>query len=164
MAYGTAKGRYYKDNPQTKRKRNERRMWVNGEYIPNEHPLHKPGRYNSWQDAWDNKTIDKVKVGWVYLIGNPAWPDWIKIGKAISAEDRLNGYQTSSPHRDYYIIYKRQFDDHDEAESCIHEELMGRGVMCNCEWFFISHEDAIHALDTLDLTNRQKDLFDATSS
>ena len=40
----------------------------------------------------------------VYIITNDAWPDWVKVGKAVSADDRLNGYQTSSPFRDYGVI------------------------------------------------------------
>lgn len=164
MAYGNTNGRYYKDKPETKRKRNLRRMWVNGEYISTDHPLYKPGRFNSWQDAWDNKSIEKVRSGFVYLIGNPAWPKWIKVGKALSAEDRLNQYQTSSPHRDYFLIHARPFEDRDRAESCIHEELINRGTKLSGEWFLIDAVDAIKILDTLNLTHRQKDLFDATSS
>lgn len=44
-------------------------------------------------------------IGYVYLITNPAFPGWVKIGASIDAETRLNQYQTYSPNRDYKIEY-----------------------------------------------------------
>ena len=35
----------------------------------------------------------------------------LSIGMAVDAEDRCNGYQTSSPKRDYKLMFKRFFDD-----------------------------------------------------
>jgi len=40
----------------------------------------------------------------VYVLVNPAFPGWCKIGMAVDAEDRLKQYQTSSPYRDYELI------------------------------------------------------------
>ena len=78
-------------------KKNTTRMFVNGMYIPKSHPLHKPGRYKSLDDAWSHQKINSVPQGEVYAITNKAWPEWVKIGCATIAEDRLNGYQ--HPHR-----------------------------------------------------------------
>ncbi len=75
------------------------RMWVNGKYIPLSHPLHKPGRYKNFEQAAFS-SLEKYESsveGQVYAITNPNFPDWVKIGMAIDAEDRLNNYQTSSP-------------------------------------------------------------------
>ena len=52
----------------------------------------------------------KVKDGYVYILTNPAWPDWVKVGMAIDAEDRCNSYQTSSPYRDYQLHYQVHSD------------------------------------------------------
>ncbi|MEK9820466.1 MAG: hypothetical protein VW443_12860, partial [Pseudomonadales bacterium] len=95
----TGKKAYYKDNPDAVKLRDSKRMWVNGKEISKKHPLHKPGRYKSFGDAAFSalqKDI-QIKEGYVYAIRNKAWPEWVKIGKAIDAQDRLNGYQTSSP-------------------------------------------------------------------
>ena len=46
-----------------------------------------------------------LKCGYVYLITNPAWPEWIKVGGAVDINDRLRSYQTSCPLRDYQIEY-----------------------------------------------------------
>ena len=48
---------------------------------------------------------DQIKEGSVYILGNPAWPDWVKVGMALDAEDRLNNYQTGGPFRDYVLYY-----------------------------------------------------------
>jgi hypothetical protein len=42
----------------------------------------------------------------LYVISNPAWPGWYKIGKAKDCKDRLNQYNTASPYRDYIIDYQ----------------------------------------------------------
>jgi len=109
----TGKEYYYQkgNDSETQRKRNNKsnprqnpkRMFVDGKYVSNNHPLHKSGNYKSFGDAAFSALQKDVQVkeGYVYVITNPAWPDWVKIGMAIDAEDRLNGYQTSSPMRDY---------------------------------------------------------------
>ena len=86
---------------------NPKRMYVNGKYIPRSHPLYKPGRYKSFNDAAFSglQNYNTTKAGYVYVITNAAWPEWVKVGMAIDADDRLNGYQTSSPFRDYELQY-----------------------------------------------------------
>lgn len=106
------------------KKSNAKQMYVNGKYIPMTHPLHKPGRYKTLDDAWSHCEIDsKSKEGEVYIIRNPAFTNWLKVGKAVNSEDRLNGYQTSSPHRDYVLEYCEHFDNRHEAEAEIHRML-----------------------------------------
>lgn len=53
---------------------------------------------------FNNFSAKGINEGFVYAIGNPAYPEFIKIGSAIDVYDRLNSYQTSSPYRDYYVI------------------------------------------------------------
>lgn len=67
--------------------------------------------------------FDEVIEGEVYIIRNKAWIDWYKVGKAVSSEDRLQGYQTSSPFRDYVLEYSEMFDNRHQAESSIHRML-----------------------------------------
>ena len=104
--------------------RNSDRMWVNGVFIPKSHPLHKPGRYKTLDDAWSHCEIDERSTeGEVYIIRNSAWTNWLKVGKAVSSEDRLKGYQTSSPFRDYVLEYCEYFYNRHEAEAEIHRML-----------------------------------------
>ena len=84
-------------------KKNTNRMWVDGKYIPASHPLHKPGRYEGFEEAAFSslKNYKKSKEGQVYVITNPAFEGWVKVGMAVDAIDRLKSYQTSSPFRDF---------------------------------------------------------------
>jgi len=134
----TGKPYYYKDNPEAHAKRRAKRMWIDGKYIPFGHPLHKPGRYKSLDDAWSHCEIDKrSKEGEVYIIRNMAWPNWYKVGKAVDATDRLKGYQTSSPHRDFVLCYREHFKDRHTAEKAIHK-MLRKHKSCHDhkgEWF-----------------------------
>jgi len=129
-----------------------RDMYVDGKYISKSHPLFKAGKYKSFGDAaFASLQKDKqILEGYVYAIRNAAWPDWIKIGKAIDAEDRLNGYQTSSPMRDYELIHSVYFDDRNKAERDAHKIADRKGERKG-EWFKITEEQALEVLQELTL-------------
>ena len=119
---------------------NDRRMYVNGKYIPRSHPLFKSGKYKSFNDAAFSslQNYTTAKDGHVYIITNPAWPDWVKIGMAVDAEDRLNGYQTSSPMRDYQLEFTVKVSDRRKSESKAHKLCKKMGVDNKGEWFNMS--------------------------
>ena len=135
--YAACTGCSKKYNDQT----NGQRMYVNGKYIPNNHPLHKPGRYKALGDAWSHEKIESVKEGEVYAITNPAWPEWIKIGKAVNTADRLNGYHTSSPFRDYEIGYFIETDNRHKSEREIHKLMEGVADDRAGEWFKVNMKE-----------------------
>jgi hypothetical protein len=142
------------------------RMYVNGQYISKKHPLHKPGRYKTLTDAWNNIEIDtRSSDGQVYIIANKAWEGWYKVGKAASAPDRLNGYQTSSPFRDYELLYTEQFPNRHQAESEVHTLL--RNVLsddcCQNEWFKADIEVIKDMIEVVKNTDPQLDLFSEAS-
>lgn len=116
---------------------NDQRMYVNGKFIPKSHPLHKAGRYKTFNDvAWESSyKLKEIKEGFVYIITNPAWPNWVKIGMAIDAEDRLNGYQTSSPNRDYKLEYAVKVANRRKSETMAHKLCKKMGVDSKGEWF-----------------------------
>ena len=134
---------YYKDNPDAVRKRDAQRMYVNGKEISKKHPLHKPGRFKSLDDAWSHSKIESTEQGDVYVITNSAWPEWVKVGKASIAEDRLNGYQTSSPFRDYKVIAKLQANNRHEKEKEMHKIFEHFAQERRGEWFKIDKVTAI---------------------
>ena len=139
----TGKEMYYKDNPEAVRKRDAQRMYVNGKEISKKHPLHKPGRYKSLDDVWSHSQIENTKEGEVYAIVNKAWPDWIKVGKACIAEDRLSGYQTSSPFRDYEIVAKVSTEDRHTKEKEMHKVFQHFADDRKGEWCKIDKITAI---------------------
>ena len=122
---------------------NKRRMYINGKYISQNNPLWKPGRYKSLDDAWSHEQIERTSEGEVYAIVNPAFPDWIKVGKAVNADDRCNGYQTSSPFRDYSIIARLTTDNRHEKEAEMHRIFTHFSEDRKGEWFKIDKLKAI---------------------
>ena len=143
MNYKRGEGKYYKDNPEAVWKRDQTKMWVNGKYIPKSHPLHKPGKYKNFEDAAFSSLAkyENSVEGQVYVIVNPSFPEWVKVGMAIDSEDRLNGYQTSSPFRDYMLNYKWDVNDRRAAESEAHTELQ-KLYERRSEWFKCTPEQA----------------------
>jgi hypothetical protein len=127
-------------------------MYVDGKYISKSHPLFKAGKYKSFGDAAFSALQKDVQIkeGYVYAIRNAAWPEWIKIGKAVDAEDRLNGYQTSSPMRDYELIHSVYFDDRNKAERDAHKYAERKGERKG-EWFKITEDQALEVLRELTL-------------
>ena len=129
----------------------KRQMYVNGKRISVKHPLHKPGRYKTFSDAAFEGTYkaESIKEGYVYVITNRAWPSWVKIGMAIDAEDRLTGYQTSSPYRDYVLEHKVYSDNRREAEKEAHIKAVTVCRGSKGEWFQMDVKEAITILDNL---------------
>ena len=129
--------------------RNTKRMWVNGKHISTKHPLHKPGRYKSFSDAAfaSLQKDTQVKEGYVYIITNPAWPDWVKIGMAVDADDRCNGYQTSSPFRDYTLEHMVVTNNRRASEAKAHKLAGKVAVETRGEWFKLDMEQAKTILD-----------------
>lgn len=143
MNYKRGEGKYYKDNPESVWKRDQTKMFVNGKYIPKSHPLHKPGRYKNFEAAAFSSLAkyESSVEGQVYVIVNPNFPEWVKVGMAIDSEDRLNNYQTSSPFRDYVLNYKWNVSDRRAAESESHTELH-KLYERRSEWFKCTPEQA----------------------
>ena len=134
---------YYKDKPEAVKKRDAQRMYVNGKEISKKHPLHKPGRYKSLDDVWSHNKIESVDQGEVYIIVNEAWPEWVKVGKAVISEDRLKGYQTSSPFRDYRIVATLSTDNRHTKEREMHKVFAHFAQERKGEWFKIDNVTAI---------------------
>ena len=78
---------------------------------------------------------DNHTQGDVYIISNPAWKGWYKIGMAIDAEDRCSQYQTSSPFRDFKVEFFTFFNDRRTAETKVHLELVAQNILHKGEWF-----------------------------
>ena len=142
--YKKGKGKYYKDNPEAVWKRDQTKMFVNGKYIPKSHPLHKPGRYKGFLDAAFSslKNYSESKQGQIYIMINPAYPGWCKVGMAVDAEDRINQFQTGSPFRDYKLFKFFKADNRREAEKQAHDILEEKIDERRGEWFHINPEDA----------------------
>ena len=83
--------------------------------------------------------------GQVYIVSNPAWEGWVKVGMAIDSEDRIKSYQTSSPYRDYELKYIMKTEDRRKSEAEAHTALEQKYERRN-EWFLCSPSQAIEVL------------------
>ena len=144
------KGCNDRKNDRTNPTHNPKRMYVDGKYISSKHPLYKPGRYKTFSDAAFDGTykLESIKEGYVYAITNPAWPEWVKIGMAIDADDRCNGYQTSSPFRDYSLEHVMITNNRRKAEAQAHKAAAKIAKEQRGEWFKISVKEAAEILNT----------------
>ena len=116
-------------------RKNYNRMFVSGKYIPKSHPMHKPGNYSSFEEAWSHRDLDRAKPGYVYAVTNPAWPGWVKVGMAVDSQDRLNSYQTGSPLRDYELLCDFKSEDKTADERKAHMLLRAVASEFRGEWF-----------------------------
>ena len=150
---------YYKDNPETKAKENEMQMYVDGKYISKSHPLHKAGKYKGFTDAAFSslQNYERSKEGQVYILRNPAFPSWCKVGMAVDAQDRLKQYQTSSPYRDYELVKAYNTENRREAEAQAHAALE-KHYARRGEWFVCDASLAVTKLDPL-FEGKQLELF-----
>lgn len=81
------------------------------------------------------KQYNKQKDGYVYVISNPAWKGWYKVGMAVDSQDRCGSYQTSSPHRDYRLEFSKYFLNRKVAEEIAHDVIGEISLDRNGEWF-----------------------------
>lgn len=99
--------------------------------------------------------MSKPADGWVYVIANPAWPGYVKIGTALDLKDRLKVYNTSSPFRDFEVTAAARFKDRRAAERRLHGELRGLRVG-RTEWYQLHPADARnHLIRLTKQENRQ---------
>ena len=93
------------------------------------------------------EAYNKTKEGYVYIITNPAWEGWVKIGMAVDAEDRCKAFQTSSPHRDYQLEYCAYFNNRRLAEDKVHKKMVKISKDNTSEWFKTTVIDDIKVIE-----------------
>ena len=108
-----------------------------------------PSLYAKFFGTKHEKEYASIPEGFVYILTNPAWKGWLKVGMAIDANDRHNSYQTSSPLRDYVLEYKKFFTNRSKAEQDAHKQLIGKGNIFNGEWFQTSVKKAKKVIEAI---------------
>lgn len=88
-----------------------------------------------------------MKNGYLYIIRNKAWPDWVKVGITENLDKRLQTYQTASPFRDYILEYFIHHPQYLVAEKRIKEMMSHFATEIKNEWFKIDLEMAKDRLD-----------------
>jgi len=134
---------------ETVNRRNLKRMYVAGKYVSQTHPLWKSGNYKSFDHAAFSSfaNYNASPKGDVYIITNKAWPEWVKVGKAVDATDRLKSYQTSDPFRAYELYHSVTKENRHTAEVEAHKALEALSKDRKNEWFKIDLSEAKEILE-----------------
>ena len=92
-----------------------------------------------------------MSSGYLYIITNKAWVDWVKVGTTRNLKNRLRTYQTSSPHRDYEVIYSIEHPKYLQAEKNIKLQMSRFAKQTKNEWYEVDIEIAkVRLLEQLD--------------
>jgi len=95
------------------------------------------------------KLYYRPKHGCVYVIYNPNFKGWLKVGCALDAEDRLNAFQTADPYRGFQLLYFRTASNKLRSETQVHDELT-KLYERKGEWFFAKPNDVIKIIGELE--------------
>jgi predicted GIY-YIG superfamily endonuclease len=85
--------------------------------------------------------------GYLYIISNSNFENWIKVGVTKDLKSRLQTYQTASPHRNYILEYSVFHPDYLIAEKKVKDMLQPFAKSIKNEWFEISLSMAKPRLD-----------------
>ena len=107
----------------------------------------------------NKKKFDTVKEGSIYIMFNPSFPGWVKVGMAVDAEDRIKQFLTSSPYRNYKLVKSYKVPNRREAEAKAHKALTIEGRGRRGEWFYMGSTVAVSELDKLFPAGEQLELF-----
>jgi hypothetical protein len=89
-------------------------------------------------------------AGYIYVITNPAWEGYYKIGLTVNLSKRLSTYQTASPLRNYSFLTTKKVSDMHLAEKRVLDELK-KYYDVKGEWVVASKaEHIIHLVEGLD--------------
>jgi hypothetical protein len=80
---------------------------------------------------------------YVYVISNPAFKGWVKVGRATDIKKRMFAMQASVPHIHQFVVeYTAEFPE----DVPVHWELEDRKIERSGEWFRCSKHTAIDAV------------------
>ena len=65
----------------------------------------------------------RPKHGDIYVIYNPAFKGWVKVGCALDVKDRLSAFQTADPYRNYEVRYHVHVENKLQSETQAHDRL-----------------------------------------
>ena len=98
------------------------------------------------------RTTNRVKptTGFIYILTNAAWPDWVKIGvTSRSVEERLMDYQIGSPMRDYEMHSWFQVNDIYDFERVVFAYTDSMQIERGTEWIKLDKYAASSLIERL---------------
>ena len=98
----------------------------------------------------NNKQISRKQVpyGWVYGVWHPAdyWKGWVKVGRSGIMRERLPGYQTADPWKNFETLFKILVVDRYAGEKLVLDYFKSEGYEVRDEWIRIEHDQFIDVL------------------
>lgn len=73
------------------------------------------------------------KKQFIYVMSNPAFPGWYKIGRSTNVKERLRNYQTNYPLRDSIINFYIEVINPLDYERIFKHEIEGEWIKCELE-------------------------------
>lgn len=80
---------------------------------------------------------NRPDIGYVYIITNPAWPGWCKLGKTSDLEGRMHTYQTGDPFSKYEYRFILETLNRHSVEKAAHSTAVVSSEANLSEWFEI---------------------------
>lgn len=87
----------------------------------------------SFPSGISNQKTD-TKAGYVYVVYNPNFDNWLKVGSTVDLQKRISSYQTSDPLRRFEILRHYAVDDRRAVEQWILFRLKQRKLVVRNEW------------------------------
>lgn len=88
-----------------------------------------------------------MKPGYLYIITNPAFEGFVKVGVTDNIDSRLRTYQTSDPKRAYKMEFYIFHPDCYAAEKRIKESMKPFAKSIKNEWYEIALHMAVSRLE-----------------
>jgi|AntAceMinimDraft_11_1070367.scaffolds.fasta_scaffold34773_1 hypothetical protein len=146
------KGKKTKSFPFTDKKEIEGKIKHVTPIVTNEEILHR--RLLEIRERYDEEIRShgeqtSIKEGFVYIIVNPSFPGWLKLGMAFDYEKRLATYNQCDPEMKYSIIALRWTDDRRILETALLKNLADICSNRRGEWFKFDSDLFINAFYTI---------------
>jgi len=152
-SYEIQKGRNKKSNPKHNPVTNANMLFINGKYISRKDPrykMFKPGSYKISDGSIEVSNIGiSKKEGYIYVLINPIFENWVKIGMAEDVTKRLSQFNTAYPERDGQMVYSVKVSNMRKAEKIAHRIAKKIAKRTENEWFTLTVRQAIDILNRL---------------
>jgi hypothetical protein len=131
-------------------------LYINGKYVSRADPrykMFKPGRYKISDGLIEAGDVGvNKKEGYIYILVNPNFDNWVKIGMAEDVTKRLAQFNTAYPERDGQMIHNVKVYNMRKAEKIAHKIAKKIANRTENEWFKISIEQAKDILNKLSVS------------
>jgi len=98
------------------------------------------------KDKYGHKDYNNLMKEIIYILTNPAMPNYLKIGKTTNLEQRLRQLDGTSNPLPFQCIYAVEVENDLNIEKLLHNTFKDKRIRKNREFFEIDEESAISAL------------------